>query len=137
MLTCRNWLIELHRAAHPVPIRPYPYNGTRQDQYVRLPRDQTSLRASDSKQGRNRDPMNPNRVSEESKPFDRKKYPHLLGMLNYLLRSRPDIATAVEFMRIHRDAVFNVMKNCNFFRLFPLPLNLPLDGGWKGVQNTV
>ena len=49
------------------------------------------------KQGRNRVPLNPNRESEDSEPFDRKKYLHLLGMLNYLLRSRPDIATAVSF----------------------------------------
>ncbi len=46
---------------------------------------------------RNRVPLNPNRQSSNSDPFDRKQYLHLLGMLNYLLRSRPDIATAVSF----------------------------------------
>ena len=30
-----------------MPIRPYPYTGTRQDQCVRPPRDQASQRASD------------------------------------------------------------------------------------------
>ena len=46
---------------------------------------------------RHRVPLNPNRTSAESDPFDRKQYLHLLGMLNYLLRSRPDIATAISF----------------------------------------
>ena len=46
---------------------------------------------------RNRVPLNPTRASGNSEPFDRKQYLHLLGMLNYLLRSRPDIATAVSF----------------------------------------
>ena len=30
-------------------------------------------------------------------PYDRRSYLHLLGMLNYLLRSRPDISTALAF----------------------------------------
>ena len=28
-------------------------------------------------------------------------------------------------------------EEINFFRSFPLPLDLPLDGGWRGMQNTV
>ena len=44
-------------------------------------------------------PLRPNNPqSEESTPYDRKSYLHLLGMLNYLLRSRPDISTALSYM---------------------------------------
>ena len=47
--------------------------------------------------GRHLVPFNPNRPATSDEPFDRLKYLHLLGMLNYLLRSRPDIATAVSY----------------------------------------
>ena len=46
---------------------------------------------------RHRVPLLPNPTSNDDSPFDRKQYLHLLGMLNYLLRSRPDIATATSF----------------------------------------
>ena len=43
-------------------------------------------------------PLRPNNPqSDESTPYDRKSYLHLLGMLNYLLRSRPDISTALSY----------------------------------------
>ena len=47
---------------------------------------------------RNSVPLNPNTSSTDDTPFDRRKYLHLLGMLNYLLRSRPDISTALSYM---------------------------------------
>ena len=47
--------------------------------------------------GRHLVPFSPNRPAISDEPFDRMKYLHLLGMLNYLLRSRPDIATAVSY----------------------------------------
>ena len=40
--------------------------------------------------------VNVSKSTDES-PFDRTTYLHLLGMLNYLLRSRPDISTALSF----------------------------------------
>ena len=43
-------------------------------------------------------PFNPTRSSVNHAPCGRKKYLHLLGMLNYLLRSRPDFATAISFL---------------------------------------
>ena len=36
-------------------------------------------------------PMRTNIRDPDQSPFDRRTYLHLLGMLNYLLRSRPDI----------------------------------------------
>ena len=42
-------------------------------------------------------PMKPVSKSIDESPFDRTTYLHLLGMLNYLLRSRPDISTALSF----------------------------------------
>ena len=42
-------------------------------------------------------PLVPNKKAKNSELFHRKTYLHLLGMLNYLLRSRPDIATALSF----------------------------------------
>ncbi len=42
-------------------------------------------------------PLKPTREVTESEPYDRKNFLHLLGMLNYLLRSRPDIATALSY----------------------------------------
>ena len=42
-------------------------------------------------------PMKPVSKSTDESPFDRTTYLHLLGMLNYLLRSRPDISTALSF----------------------------------------
>ena len=52
-----------------------------------------------AKQGRRRTrvPMKPNPRLEDDSPFDRTTYLHLIGMLNYLLRSRPDISTALAF----------------------------------------
>ena len=43
-------------------------------------------------------PLKPTREADESEPYDRKQFLHLLGMLNYLLRSRPDIATALSYV---------------------------------------
>ena len=45
-----------------------------------------------SKSNRPAVPLKPTREDDDSEPYDRKKFLHLLGMLNYLLRSRPDIA---------------------------------------------
>ena len=42
-------------------------------------------------------PMRTNIRDPDQSPFDRRTYLHLLGMLNYLLRSRPDISTALAF----------------------------------------
>ena len=42
-------------------------------------------------------PMKSIPKSGDDTPFDRTTYLHLLGMLNYLLRSRPDISTALSF----------------------------------------
>ena len=42
-------------------------------------------------------PMKPIPKSGDDSPFDRTTYLHLLGMMNYLLRSRPDISTALSF----------------------------------------
>ena len=41
--------------------------------------------------------LKPTRSSDDSNPYDKRSYLHLLGMLNYLLRSRPDIATALSY----------------------------------------
>ena len=43
-------------------------------------------------------PLHPTRSSDDETSFDKRKYLHLLGMLNYLLRSRPDISTALSFL---------------------------------------
>ena len=42
-------------------------------------------------------PLKPTRSSNDSEPYDKRSYLHHLGMLNYLLRSRPDIATALSY----------------------------------------
>ena len=42
-------------------------------------------------------PLKPTREVTKSEPYDRKNFLHLLGMLKYLLRSRPDIATALSY----------------------------------------
>ena len=42
-------------------------------------------------------PLKPSLNAEDDSPYDRNSYLHLLGMLNYLLRSRPDISTALSF----------------------------------------
>ena len=42
-------------------------------------------------------PLVPNKKAKSNELFHRMTYLHLLGMLNYLLRSRPDIATALSF----------------------------------------
>ena len=42
-------------------------------------------------------PLIPNKTPKNHDLIDRTIYLHLLGMLNYLLRSRPDIATALSF----------------------------------------
>ena len=42
-------------------------------------------------------PLLPNKKPKNTDLCDRKSFLHLLGMLNYLLRSRPDIATALSF----------------------------------------
>lgn len=46
-------------------------------------------------------PIRPNFKSSNDSLVDRKQYLHLLGMLNYLLRSRPDISTALSFAATH------------------------------------
>ena len=46
---------------------------------------------------RNSVPLKPNKPEGDDTPYDRRDYLHLLGMLNYLLRSRPDIATALSY----------------------------------------
>ena len=53
----------------------------------------------EAKQGRKRlsVPMRTSNRDPDESPFDRRSYLHLLGMLNYLLRSRPDISTALAF----------------------------------------
>ena len=50
-----------------------------------------------STKGRHLVPFIPNKPMVDDQPFDRMRYLHLLGMLNYLLRSRPDIGTAVSY----------------------------------------
>ena len=42
-------------------------------------------------------PLKPSKDPDTSDSYDKKSYLHLLGMLNYLLRSRPDIATALSY----------------------------------------
>ena len=42
-------------------------------------------------------PLKPPNGPDSSEPYDKRNYLHLLGMLNYLLRSRPDIATALSY----------------------------------------
>ena len=53
----------------------------------------------EAKRGRKRlsVPMRTSQRDEDDYPYDRRSYLHLLGMLNYLLRSRPDISTALAF----------------------------------------
>ena len=53
----------------------------------------------EAKRGRKRlsVPMRTSQRDEDDSPYDRRSYLHLLGMLNYLLRSRPDISTALAF----------------------------------------
>ena len=53
----------------------------------------------EAKKGRKRlsVPMRTSQRDEDDSPYDRRSYLHLLGMLNYLLRSRPDISTALAF----------------------------------------
>ena len=53
----------------------------------------------EAKKGRKRlsVPMRTSVRDPDDSPYDRRSYLHLLGMLNYLLRSRPDISTALAF----------------------------------------
>ena len=53
----------------------------------------------EAKRGRRRlgPPLKPCSDAQDDSPYDRKSYLHLLGMLNYLLRSRPDLSTALSF----------------------------------------
>ena len=51
--------------------------------------------AIEQKSSRSCVPLKPNKPEGDDTPYDRRDYLHLLGMLNYLLRSRPDIATAL------------------------------------------
>ncbi len=53
----------------------------------------------EAKKGRKRlsVPMRTTIRDQDDTPFDRRSYLHLLGMLNYMLRSRPDISTALAF----------------------------------------
>ena len=53
----------------------------------------------EAQQGRKRlsVPMRTSIRDPDDSPYYRRSYLHLLGMLNYLLRSRPDISTALAF----------------------------------------
>ena len=53
----------------------------------------------EAKRGRRRlgPPLKHSSDIQDETPYDRKSYLHLLGMLNYLLRSRPDLSTALSF----------------------------------------
>ena len=53
--------------------------------------------AIEQKSSRSCVPLKPNKPEGDDTPYDRRDYLHLLGMLNYLLRSRPDIATALSY----------------------------------------
>ena len=53
---------------------------------------------------------------EQNVPISQNDYLHLLGMLNYMTKSRPDIATAVSFAASHSksptQAALNELLNC-------------------------
>ena len=53
--------------------------------------------AIEQKSSRSCVPLKPNKPDGDDTPYDRRDYLHLLGMLNYLLRSRPVIATALSY----------------------------------------
>ena len=64
-------------------------------------------------------PMKPIPKSGDDSPFDRTTYLHLLGMLYYLLRSRPGISTALSFAAT--KAVSPTISDWMWHFTFPTP----------------